>query len=151
MPSDDNDCNLDGGIWPTGEPTPTRTWSRTENPNCWSADGYTSEDLNMRRKAETLQHKNNHAGLTKKDRFAYYAKTSKTVSNGTSAVDVAVSKSCINKPVQSFPASASNVPGRGSLYLDRSVPLTGWRWQRVFKAGGGQNNMIFYNSDNQAV
>lgn len=146
-----SDCNRDGGVWPTGEPTPTRTWSRAEDANCWSVDGYTSEDLNMRRKAETLQHRNNNAGWTKKDRYAYYAKRSKTVSNGASAVAEAKARSCANKPIQNFPASASNVPGRGSLFLDRSVPLTGWRWQRVFKAGSGQNTMFTFDYRNQSI
>ena len=82
-----NACNMWGGNWPGvqpwyGGPAPTRTWSRANG--IFNFDFHQS-DIDMRRKAETLQHRQNqnHSGMTKAQRWAYAVKNkSRSPKNG---------------------------------------------------------------------
>ena len=109
-------CTLKkGGEWPTvqpfnGGPYPTRTWSRFIPP-CPNYSNFTTSDLNMRRKAEVLQHKKNVSNRTKKSRYAYLAKSNGSVIFGSPNHTTV---NCVKS------TRDSDVPGPAmNLYLDK--------------------------------
>ena len=104
----------------------------------------------MRRKAETLQHRPNENQLSKSQKwsrvnrgFGPSRRRSWATQNWT-YTDPNTYKlplnsnilTCSGESVISAPASASDVPGGGVLTYDPSVPLSGWRVQRQYLAGG---------------
>ena len=110
-----------GGKWPEaspyfGGPYPTRTWSRFKPP-CPNYSNFTKQQLDMRRKAEILQHKNVKSNRTKKQRYAYLAKSNSSVVFGSPNHK---NENCIKS------TRDSDVPGpEMSLYIDNSVPIFG--------------------------
>ena len=56
-----------------GTYTFSRTWARTDN-SCSNLTGFTQKQLDMRRKAEILEYKQNSMKLTKKQQYAQIAK-----------------------------------------------------------------------------
>lgn len=118
-----NNC---GGTWPSGGPEPPRLWSRSQGNPCLNIS---TNELDMRRKAEVLKYTNNAISQTKSQRFAYIAKRKTNNTNGTSC-------GYVNTPA--FPTSASNVPGNQLLYLNPNIPLTRWIVQRQYKGGVGK-------------
>lgn len=117
-----NQCNDTGGKWPSqspfnGGPFPTKTWTNYIPP-CPDYNKYTTEQLNMRRKAEVLKHKQNKTNDNKKARYAYFARNRNTRLLGSAEAN---SKSSDCK----IPSSASDVPGKQKLFLDKSVPVFG--------------------------
>ena len=121
-------CNDYGGNWPDGQPTPTRTWSRGQgnSTNQQNIQRFGMFQLDMRRKAEVLQHRNNRNNLTQKERFAYLVKHPNKIL-------------CTQDTLHYNPSSASDVPGQMALFNDMSVPLTNWRNQLVQTNAGGKN------------
>lgn len=65
------DCSTwSSNNWPTGGPIPTRTWTR-ESKTFYCSDEFTRNQLNMRRKAQVLQHNQNQNNWTKSERYSY--------------------------------------------------------------------------------
>lgn len=102
-------------------------WGRFRITNCDAlnaliADGtVTKADLAMRRKAEVLQYKYKHQNsvYTKKGQFASAVQNNKMSPGKLRRLRTA----CSQKPGRiEAPASASDVPGGGILWMDRSVP-----------------------------
>lgn len=133
-------CNDYGGNWPDGQPNPTRTWVRGQGPNCDSYGLFDTYQLDMRRKAETLQHVNNQSNWTKKQRFSYLARRpSQPHASGSTFMYKNPGTRACPKPPARNPSSSSDVPGNMILFYDPSVPLTNWRVQRVQTNAGGKN------------
>ena len=122
-------CNDYGGNWPDGQPNPTRTWSRSQgnSANQLNIQRFGMFQLDMRRKAEVLQHKNNRNNMTKKERFAYLVNNQKKINI------------CTQNTLRYNPSSASDVPGKLTLFNDMAIPLTNWRTQLVQINAGGKN------------
>jgi hypothetical protein len=166
--ANDPKCISDGGEWPTsapnyGGPYPTRTWSRFNGEPCVA--NYTAAELDMRRKAVTLQHPQNYGRLTKAQKYSYFAKNAKRSSSqdltvegkiaqqpsGMEPVEITyfdnagrpqkmIGSRCPPRTTPLYnPSTCSDVPGNMLLFNDPSVPLTNWRVKRTYKAGGGQN------------
>ena len=151
MSSNDNNCCP---VWPSispyyGGPFPTRLWSRASLP-CAPLSDADRQALDMRRKAETLQHRPNENQLSKSQKwsrvnrgFGPSRRRSWATQNWT-YTDPNTYKlplnsnilTCSGESVISAPASASDVPGGGVLTYDPSIPLSGWRVQRQYLAGG---------------
>lgn len=112
--------------------------------NCWAAFQERGRELQMRRKAEVLQYKNNSANLTKKQRWSQmvrgfsqnkkkvWATQNNTYTNpniqNLQQVPGAFILHCpdSNQNVTRYPPSASDVPGKGpNLYLDKRIPVWG--------------------------
>ena len=151
MSSNDNNCCP---VWPSvspynGGPFPTRLWSRASLP-CTALSDAERQALDMRRKAETLQHRQNQNQLSKSQiwsrvnrgfgpsRRRSWATQNWTYTNpNTYGLPLNNDTlTCSGESVISAPASASDVPGGGVLTYDPSVPLSGWRVQRQYRAGG---------------
>lgn len=142
-------CNR---CWPDGGPDPPNTWFRTTN-SCVSNN---TEELNMRRKAEVLKHKNNSTSETKKQRFSYLSKNpigkvkTRLTPREQTLFEYGVYTPTLSPQVCSSqtniifsPPSSSNVPMSRNknlmLYYDPKIPLTNWKKQRVFTNAGGIN------------
>lgn len=127
-----------GGVWPrippfNGGPFPTRTWSRFIPP-CPNYNNFSQYQLDMRRKAEVLQYKNNKSNRTKKSRYAYLAKTNNSVIFGSPDQTNA---NCINS------TRDSNVPGPAmNLFIDKSVPVFGLRSVRSYGNSGSKDDKL---------
>ena len=98
--------------------TITRTWQRFNPPNPYTNSTHTTEDLNMRRKAEILQYKNKQSGTnnssTKNMIFSRIVNTGRFNNRATNRICENIKK----------PSSASNVPGKLPLFFNSSIPLT---------------------------
>lgn len=132
----------------------TRPWSRAANFKCLY--DYTSEQLDMRRKAEILKYKNNHANLSKKQIYSRNAKgigveqqswgTQPVISgNTTISFDNKTINSNSNPNIRNLqrienilicpskknifciPSSNSNVPGNKRLCYDKNIPLVNYK------------------------
>ena len=151
MSSNDHNCCP---VWPSispynGGPFPTRLWSRASLP-CAPLSDAARQALDMRRKAETLQHRQNQNQLSKSQiwsrvnrGFGPSRRRSWATQNWTytdpNTYGLPLNRdilTCSGESVISAPASASDVPGGGVLTYDPSVPLSGWRVQRQYLAGG---------------
>lgn len=148
-------CNQ---CWPNGGPEPANTWSRTTLP---CVDAYSTQELDMRRKAEVLQYKQNSLHWTKKQKISYLSKNpigkNKTRATPTQQLlfnygvytPPLASKNCSNYNgiymftsgyMLSNPSSASDVPTTNmKLYYDPNIPLANWKTQRHFTNAGGKN------------
>ena len=114
--------------------------------NCWAAFQERGRELQMRRKAEVLQYKNNSANLTKKQKWSQmvrgfsqnkkkvWATQTDTYTNPNiqnlqqvpGAFILRCPDSNPNGNVTRYPPSASDVPGKGpDLYLDKRFPAWG--------------------------
>lgn len=130
-----DDCKSAGGTWPTeapynGGPYPTKTWAVFKTP-CPNYTKYSVEQINMRRKAEVLKYKNNKSDVSKKLRYAYFAKNRNTKLLGSEQANT-TSESCKTN------SSASDVPGNKMLFLDKSVPVFGL--VKTIQYGASQGN-----------
>lgn len=121
----------------------------TPTDNCVSTDA-----LNMRRKAEVLQHKKNKSNISSKTQFAELVRGNgpyRKRSWGTQNIDFTnpnVNKLsetnqftllCPNKEKLCALTSSSDVPGKIQLLcMDRSVPLTRWIPRRTYGASGNK-------------
>lgn len=127
-----------GGAWPNispfnGGPYPTRTWSRFL-PQCPNYNNYSQYQLDMRRKADVLQYKNNRSNRTKKSRYAYLAKSNNSVIFGSPDHTNA---NCIKS------TRDSNVPGPSmNLFIDNSVPVFGLRSVRTYGNSGSKDDKL---------
>ena len=125
------------GITNNGGPSPSRTWFRG-SLNCSTLQGFGEEEINMRRKAEALQHRQNQKGMTKAQRWAYAVKHKSTIidptcppphlklSNNVLSCDNQVNTSSNNicERVICSSSRSSDVPGPDTtLYLDPTVPF----------------------------
>ena len=126
----------------------TRTWARTDN-SCAVENNYTQEQLDMRRKSEILQYKNNSTRLTKREKYAQIAK-GRGPSRKTSWASQSFAAGKTNSNVHgltpngnvlicdvtpstiSTHPSASDVPGNTMLTFDKSIPLTRYRVRRTY-------------------
>ena len=157
-----NACNMWGGNWPGvqpwyGGPAPTRTWSRANG--IFNFDFHQS-DIDMRRKAETLQHRQNqnHSGMTKAQRWAYAVKNksrsqkwldSRTAGSNPCFIssDDRPNTYILNVPphphVPYNSSTCSDVPNTANgpidLYYDKKVPLLPLRHNPKMGSSGGQN------------
>ena len=147
-------------------PDPPRVWTRYEN-RCIRCNvgeirntGYTPllctnnpsiADLNMRRKAEILQHKNNNANLSKKQKWAQMVKgngpgkkyvwatqtvnyTNPNTKNLSLISPTALL--CPHSPVMCALPSQCDVPGRGPpICMNKNIPLTRYIIQRTYQSG----------------
>lgn len=141
-----------------GGPQPPRLWSRATE-DCIatrsSGDGGPSQqDLDMRRKAEILQYKNNNSNMSKKQLWARTIKGYGPSGNRTWATQSAdgtytnpnidnLAKSgaftllCPGRPNNCAPTTNSDVPGKQMLLCMRpDVPLTNYIVNRTYLAGG---------------
>lgn len=146
------DCSVKTG--PCASEAPP--WSRaigcvgisecSNNEECKAALQKRKEELQMRRKAEVLQYKNNSANLTKKQRWSqivrgisqnknkvwsiqtdiYTNPNIKNLYQVPSTFILLCPDSNPNENVTRYPPSASDVPGKGpNLYLDKRFPAWG--------------------------
>ena len=127
-----------GGVWPifppfNGGPFPSRTWSRFLPP-CPNYNNFSQYQLDMRRKAEVLQYKNNKSNRTKKSRYAYLAKSNNSVIFGSPDH---TNVSCVKS------TRDSNVPGPAmNLFIDSSVPVFGLRSVRSYGNSGSKDDKL---------
>ena len=148
-------------------PDPPRVWTRfdgrcircNERPcdnntrTCLECTQHPSNyDLDMRRKAETLQYKKNNAQLSKKQKWAQMVR-----GNGPGAKTAWATQTvdytnpnirnlegklkflliCPRTPVTCAARPQCDVPGQGpQICMDKTVPLTRYIPRRVYKAGG---------------
>lgn len=137
-PNNDDCTRKKGGKWPSippynGGPFPTRTWTRYVPP-CPNYENFTKEQLDMRRKAEVLQYKNVKSNRTKKERYAYLAKSNNAVVFGTPNH---TNKNCVKS------TRDSNVPGPAmNLFIDESVPVFGLRNLRSYGNSGNKSGKV---------
>lgn len=141
--------NFNGGNFVNGGPEPPRLWSRFTT-NCSPYQNFTQNELDMRRKAEILQYKNNSSRLSKKMRWSQLSKGINTYKKQTWATQSNVFTDpnvrnlskvndtllCPRNPVVCAPNTASNVPGTSTLCFDKNVPLVNYIVPRQYKAGG---------------
>ena len=131
-----------------------RPWSRARGFQC--LDGFTDEQLDMRRKAEILKYKNNNANLSKRQLYSRRARaigveqktwaTQPFISGNTTVTfDNKSINSNTNPNIRNLkriknilicpskknpicnPSSNSNVPGYKELCYDKTVPLIGYK------------------------
>lgn len=137
-PNNDACTRKKGGAWPAegpffGGPYPTRTWSRFVPP-CPNYNQFTKQQIDMRRKAEVLKHKNNYGNVTKKERYAYLARTNNSVIFGSPDHTNA---NCLKS------TRDSDVPGPAmDLFLDESVPIFGLNTVRNYGNSGSKDNKL---------
>lgn len=140
-----------------------RPWSRARGLRC--LNNFTNEDLNMRRKAEILQYKNNNANLSKKQ---LYSRTARAIGvqrqswvtqpfisgNTTINFDNKSINSNTNPNIRNLkrlenilicpskknpicnPSSNSDVPGNKELCYDKSVPLVDYKEELTYSKIG---------------
>lgn len=144
-------ANFNGGTFINGGPEPPRLWSRFQI-NCSPYKNFTQEQLDMRRKAEILQYKNNSARLSKKMQWAKLSRGTNTYKKQTWATksDVYTDPNvrnlprvndtliCPRNPVPCASNSASDVPGTSTLCFDKTVPLINYIVPRQYKAGSSK-------------
>ena len=145
-------------------PVPARLWSRAGGNNC-PGEGYSTYDLDQRRKAEILKYKGNGAQMSKAQQYSMasrsaltrkksWATQTQTYTNPNvdnlpesqipiNGVLRTVSLQCRNQPaIRCSLTSGSDVPGPViTLCMDKSVPLYNYKLQ-VTPASGGKNNSI---------
>ena len=143
------DCS-GAGFGPCASNAPL--WSRAYNCSYFDASGASINEsrargLVMRRKAEVLQYKKNSANLTKKQKWAQFAKgtshNKKQVwANQTDLVtnpnthklsligNILYCSANQGQPYTMYSSGASNVPGNSTLWLDRRLPPWGTGPQR---------------------
>ena len=129
-----------------------RTWSRFESPKPEQTTPEYLAELQMRRKAETLKYNNNAFVKTSKEQLKYIMKGVKTSctrgitfaskkygdSNANLANLPRVNNTLIfsqaSEKVKSTPKPSynSDVPGNKLLYLDKSIPLFGYKRQYTY-------------------
>ena len=97
--------------------TITRNYARYNPPNPYTNNTFTTEQFNMRRKAEILQYKN----MTVRDSSNTLNANFSRLVNGKRFTNRARTQVCENVK---HPASSSNVPGRKLLFFNSNVPLT---------------------------
>lgn len=137
-PNNDVCTRKKGGDWPAegpffGGPYPTRTWSRFVPP-CPNYNQFTKQQIDMRRKAEVLKHKNNIGTRTKKERYAYLARQNNSVKFGS---ETHTNVNCVKS------TRDSDVPGpEMNLFLDTSVPIFGLRQVRNYGNSGSKDNKL---------
>lgn len=131
-----------------------RPWSRATGFQC--LDGFTDEQLDMRRKAEILKYKNNNANLSKRQLYSRRARaigveqktwaTQPFISGNTTVTfDNKSINSNTNPNIRNLkgienilicpskknpicnPSSNSDVPGNKDLCYDKTVPLVGYK------------------------
>jgi hypothetical protein len=143
--------NFNGGSFPNGGPEPPRLWSRF-NINCSPYTNFTQEQLDMRKKAEILQYKNNSSKLSKKMKWSQLSKGINTYNKKTWATKsdtftnpnvrnlpkVNNTLICAHDPILCAPNTASDVPGNSTLCYDKNVPLVNYIVTRQYKAGGSK-------------
>ena len=133
-----------------GGPFPPRLWSRATD----ECVDFSTDELNMRRKAEVLQHKKNKSNISSKTQFAELVRGNgpyRKRSWGTQNIDFTnpnVNKLsetnqftllCPNKEKLCALTSSSDVPGKIQLLcMDRSIPLTRWIPRRTYGASGNK-------------
>ena len=139
-------CISNGGIWPilpkyNNGPLPTRTWSRIETqPPDYTK--YTTEQLNMRRKAEILLYKNNSDNQSKAKKWSY-------LSNSRNNIKICSNNQNAKKAI---PSSYSDVPGKKLLVRNESVPLYNFKVRRNYLIGNSSNiSMNKININNNIV
>ena len=113
----------------------TRTWARVDN-SCNNL-GFTQEQLDMRRKAEILEYKQNSVKLTKRERYAQIAKgggpqRKKSWTNTTNLTQNGNVLTCNTSSITSAPSSASDVPGNMTLTFNKSIPLIRYKVRRTY-------------------
>ena len=135
-------------------PVPPRLWSRAQ-PDCIHTSAtLTQQDLDMRRKAEILQYKNNNSNMSKKQLWARTIKGHGPSGNRTWATQSAdgtytnpnidnlkpsgaFTLRCPGRPNNCAPTSNSDVPGKQMILCMRpDVPLTNYIVNRTYLAGG---------------
>ena len=137
-----------------GAPFPTRTWFRG-SLNCSTSQQFNEEAINMRRKAEALQHRQNQIGMSKAQRWAYAVKHRSTIINpDCPPPHLTLSNNVLSCKNQVDPfgnddvcdrvvcssSSASDVPGPDTtLYLDPTVPFLPLRTNPRQTNAGGRN------------
>ena len=119
--------------------------SCNKNQECWERFQQRRDQLQMRRKAEVLQHKKNSANLTKKQRWSQISRgfsqkkqawasqsdiyTNPNIQNLQEVPGAFILRCPATNPneqVIHYPPGASDVPGKGpSLYLDKRIPAWG--------------------------
>ena len=153
-----------------------RPWSRATGFQC--LDGFTDEQLNMRRKAEILKYKNNNANLSKKQLYSRSARaigvqqkswaTQPFISgNVTITFDNKSINSNSNPNIRKLeriqnilicpskknpicnPSSNSDVPGNKELCYDKSVPLVDYKEELSYsKIGTSWPQRSWQSGDN---
>jgi hypothetical protein len=143
--------NFNGGSFPNGGPEPPRLWSRF-NINCSPYSNFSKQQLDMRRKAEILQYKNNSSNLSKKMKWSqlsrgvnsYNKKTWATQSDTFTNPNVRKlprvndTLVCPQNPVICSQSTYSDVPGNTTLCYDKNVPLVNYIVARQYNAGGSK-------------
>ncbi len=142
--------------WPkssNGGPNPSRTWFRG-SLNCSGRFNLSLNEINMRRKAEVLQHKQNQLGMSKAQKWSYIVNNKSTNINPQYMPyglelnnNVYSCKNAKNPSAQSpcnrvicSSSQASDVPGtETTLYLDPTVPVIPLRTNPQQTNAGGQN------------
>ena len=157
------------GCSPPQPNTPMRTWSRFENrcircnvrPSSFVNPNYipimctqnpSNEDLDMRRKAEILQYRNNDGKLTKKQKWSRMVKghgpggktswATQTVNYTDPNIRKLYKSSqftllCNSVPVKCALPTDNNVPGNGPpICFEKDVPLTRYIVRRTYPSGG---------------
>ena len=147
--SDNTACQIPSS-WTNGGPVPPRLWSRASG----ECTNYSTYVLNMRRKAEVLQHKKNSTNASSKTQFSKLVRgygPYRKRSWGTQNVNFTnpnVNKLsetnqftllCPNREKLCALTSSSDVPGKIQLLcLDRSVPVTRLIPSRTYGEGGSK-------------
>ena len=135
-------------------PNPPNLWSRA-SLSCVDYNVHSQEELAMRRKAETLQHKGNQNPLTKKQKLSRNVNGNGPLAKKVWATqnDLGSNPNVFNLPqvgntlilcpddntnnVKCEPSSASDVPGNSVLCYDPAVPLVNYiAPQSTYLAGG---------------
>ena len=137
-------------------PVPARLWSRAGGNNC-PGEGYSTYDLDQRRKAEILKYKGNGAQMSKAQQYSMasrnaltrkksWATQTQTYTNPNvnnlperESEGVPVALECNNPPVFYSLTSDCDVPGPViPLYIDAKIPLYNYKMQVTPSSGGKQ-------------
>ena len=144
-----------------GGPYPARTWFRG-SLNCTTTQHFGEDRVNMRRKAEALQHRQNQLNMSKAQRWAHAVKHKSTIinpyyppphfklSNNVFSCDNAIDPlggDAVCERVVCSSSKASDVPGPDTtLYLDPTVPFLPLRTNPQQTNGGGKNIPVNFKS-----
>lgn len=128
----------------------TRPWPRTDNICEDLPSGVTQHDIDMRRKAETLRHKNNGTKLTKRQQYAQVVKGCSNHRKTSWSTQSFGPCPTTNPNVQNLPridntllcdvspsnifthSSSSDVPGNTMLTFNMSIPLRRYRVRQTY-------------------
>jgi hypothetical protein len=130
---------------------PPREWQRYK-PSCPDTSLHSTNDLNMRRKAEILKYdKNTTNKLTKKQKWAMISrghwsgkKSWSSSLNDLSSKGNGLSFQCGSSKSNCAYTSASGVPGKKMLLcLNESVPLYMYKIQRTYLTGSYKDFSLF--------